>query len=491
MVNIINNLVKKFYNYLLFYFKFYNQFNLLISLQNLNKRLNKVIDNRNYKKLQAELIYKKICKLYDISKKKNICTPEISYSFNSSALLMADEKNWKLSRKKIIKDQNNLKDKEELEFRDLSIIEPSHIVCTLGHTLNLDSLIKSIRLNLASKQKLILPVSKYFQKKIVNRCLLKYWEKYIDIIYDEKQSNFYLKKLNNLRVWDNVSIPCGEEDAIQYHSDSVYIQKKWEEKNYSPLLSLTQEHKERGFKNLEKIGISRNDWFVILHVRSHNTKKDNLEILNPDLHDYYPAIKEITKNGGWVIRIGDKTMEKLDPMDNVYDYAHSNLKSDWMDIFLMGSAKFMLGTSSGPSVVSHVFGVPIVMTNFSSLTSIYLGKKDIILLSKFFDLKTNQNLPYRKVAKLPYSWAYNKRWLRNHFNIATNFNSSNEIKIATSEMMHKLNNKKPLNINEEYEIQKKFKKIFKESKNFIGLTDLEIQCNISKNFFLTNENLFI
>ena len=67
MVNIINNLVKKFYNYLLFYFKFYNQFNLLISLQNLNKRLNKVIDNRNYKKLQAELIYKKICKLYDIS----------------------------------------------------------------------------------------------------------------------------------------------------------------------------------------------------------------------------------------------------------------------------------------------------------------------------------------------------------------------------------------------------------------------------------------
>ena len=77
MVNIINNLVKKFYNYLLFYFKFYNQFNLLISLQNLNKRLNKVIDNRNYKKLQAELIYKKICKLYDISKKKNICTPEI------------------------------------------------------------------------------------------------------------------------------------------------------------------------------------------------------------------------------------------------------------------------------------------------------------------------------------------------------------------------------------------------------------------------------
>ena len=39
--------------------------------------------------------------------------------------------------------------------------------------------------------------------------------------------------------------------------------------------------------------------------------------------------------------------------------------------------------------------------------------------------------------------------------------------------------------------KKKFKKIFKESKNFIGLTDLEIQCNISKNFFLTNENLFI
>ena len=70
MVNIINNLVKKYYNYLLIYFKFYNQLNLLISLQNLNKRLDKVVVNKNYKKLQAELIYKKICKLYDIAKKK-------------------------------------------------------------------------------------------------------------------------------------------------------------------------------------------------------------------------------------------------------------------------------------------------------------------------------------------------------------------------------------------------------------------------------------
>ena len=108
--------------------------------------------------------------------------------------------------KKIIKDQNNLKDKEKLEFRDLSIIEPSH--CMHFRTYFKFRLFnKSIRLNLASKQKLILPVSKYFQKKIVNRCLLKYWEKYIDIAHDEKQSNFYLKKLNNLRVWDNVSIP--------------------------------------------------------------------------------------------------------------------------------------------------------------------------------------------------------------------------------------------------------------------------------------------
>ena len=41
-----------------------------------------------------------------------------------------------------------------------------------------------------------------------------------------------------------------------------------------------------------------------------------------DLHDYYPAMKEITKSGGWVIRIGDKTMEKLDPMESklvIYD----------------------------------------------------------------------------------------------------------------------------------------------------------------------------
>ena len=121
------------------------------------------------------------------------------------------------------------------------------------------------------------------------------------------------------------------------------------------------------------------------------------------------------------------------------------------------------------------------------------SKEELGLISEKIVHWFVQNLEFSSFDRISYLpiGLENKRWLRNHFNIATNFNSSSEIKIATSEMMHKLNNKKPLNINEEYEIQKKFKKIFKESKNFIGLTDLEIQCNISKNFYLTNENLFI
>ena len=91
-------------------------------------------------------------------------------------------------------------------------------------------------------------------------------------------------------------------------------------------------------------------WFVALHVResgfwkSLDTKFPNNR--SADIATYLPAIREITRRGGWVIRVGDAEMGALPPMEHVIDYAHSPAKSDWMDVFLYGGCRFFIG---GPS----------------------------------------------------------------------------------------------------------------------------------------------
>ena len=58
-------------------------------------------------------------------------------------------------------------------------------------------------------------------------------------------------------------------------------------------------------------------------------------------------IKEVISRGGAVFRVGDKSMTPLPKTKGLIDYPFSNLKSDFMDIFLAATSKFVVGTASG------------------------------------------------------------------------------------------------------------------------------------------------
>ena len=107
-------------------------------------------------------------------------------------------------------------------------------------------------------------------------------------------------------------------------------------------------------------------WFATLHVREG--KFGEHRIVEPfrdaDPTSYLDALTEVTNRTGRVVRIGDSSMSLLPKMQNVFDYATSELKCQWMDVFLCAATRFMIGTSSGPATVSHAFGVPVAMTNY-------------------------------------------------------------------------------------------------------------------------------
>ena len=51
-------------------------------------------------------------------------------------------------------------------------------------------------------------------------------------------------------------------------------------------------------------------------------------------------------------------MKPLPQMPNVIDYVFTDARSEWMDIFLLGSCRCFLGSDSGPVVVPALFGRP-------------------------------------------------------------------------------------------------------------------------------------
>jgi len=64
-----------------------------------------------------------------------------------------------------------------------------------------------------------------------------------------------------------------------------------------------------------------------------------------------------------VIRMGDPTMKPIRQMDHVIDYAHLDIKSDWMDVFLCAGCKFFLGSDSGLYAAASTFGVSVAIAN--------------------------------------------------------------------------------------------------------------------------------
>jgi putative glycosyltransferase (TIGR04372 family) len=152
-----------------------------------------------------------------------------------------------------------------------------------------------------------------------------------------------------------------------------------------PLLQLTDEHRTRGIACLRQLGVPDGAWFVCVHCREPGyAPGEKQEYRDGDVDNYRLAMATIVERGGWCVRMGDPTMTHLPKMDCVVDYAHSDLRSDWMDVFLAASCRFFLGSASGLTNVASVFGVPSAIANQAPLSVVFPGGGFDIGIPKLF-----------------------------------------------------------------------------------------------------------
>jgi len=227
---------------------------------------------------------------------------------------------------------------------------------------------------------------------VVNKCLLKYFGPWVALA--EKGDPVDLPSYNGaeLRFPDGSLVP--EDRAC------VALYKLWEDQGRGPLLTLTKEHRHFGEKVLRQLGVPDGAWFAVLHVRDKAyLEDDHADFRNADIETYLQAVETVTNAGGWIIRLGHSKMTPLPELTQVVDYAHCDHRSEEMDVFLLGAARFFLGTTSGPWIVADHFGVPVAQANVTPFSERPFSRRDIYI-PKFF-IESGEPVGFEKALSLP------------------------------------------------------------------------------------------
>ncbi len=221
-----------------------------------------------------------------------------------------------------------------------------------------------------------------------NPAYLRYWEKYFSLI-THPRAIAVLAPLSCCLEERSNQLWCGPRGMRNVAMIGRAAQLQWDAESRGPLLELSAEHRERGYRLLRELGVPEGAWFVGLHVRE-GSDSDNLR--NSDIRTYRHAVEEIAKRGGWVLRMGDSSMRPMPSWPNTIDYVHSGKREDWMDVFLWAEGRFFIGTGSGPQLIPPTFGKPVAIANFGPIATIVCGKDDILLPKHYWSEKKGRYL---------------------------------------------------------------------------------------------------
>lgn len=154
-----------------------------------------------------------------------------------------------------------------------------------------------------------------------------------------------------------------------------------------PLLTLSAEDGAFARRELARLGMPEDSWFVAFHCRTagfHNGPIQD-DPLNTEIADYLPAMEEVLRRGGWVVRVGNASMPALPPIRGIIDYVHSDALSPRMDMAIPALARLAVASHSGWGNIPQAFGVPVLWSNYVPLLGMGAGPDDRIIFKRYVD----------------------------------------------------------------------------------------------------------
>jgi putative glycosyltransferase (TIGR04372 family) len=146
-------------------------------------------------------------------------------------------------------------------------------------------------------------------------------------------------------------------------------------------LSFTNRESQRAQKELAQMGIDSNKPFVCLVVRdgghyasTGESESIGYDLLNTDISTFELAAQGLAERGYQVVRMGAGSEKPMTLKHaNVFDYAKSQNRSAFLDIYLAGKCSFAISTQTGPDCVSLVFRRPVCYIDIARYSQFFLG----------------------------------------------------------------------------------------------------------------------
>jgi putative glycosyltransferase (TIGR04372 family) len=271
--------------------------------------------------------------------------------------------------------------------------------------------------------------------RIANKHLLHCWKPWIRIY--ESRVACYL--LSSMSLWVLMRHDISHYILAFTRAQAAYkIYAQWGER--PPLLALTPADEEWGQQALRQLGLPDGTWFVCVHVREAGFSPVDEELhahRNGSIEATIPAMQEITRRGGWVVRIGDPSMKQLSPLPQVIDYAHHALKSERLDIVLCAKSRFILGNTSGIALVGTAFGAPCAAANMIPTPTLWFQKNDISIPKLLWSEDMGRYLRFSEILTSPVAF-FRYASLYREAGIRVDENTAEDITDLVVEMLERL-----------------------------------------------------
>jgi putative glycosyltransferase (TIGR04372 family) len=95
----------------------------------------------------------------------------------------------------------------------------------------------------------------------------------------------------------------------------------------------------------------------------------------------------------------------------VIDYCHSDLRADWMDVFIGACCRFMIGTASGPAFIPPLYGSPVLLTNWWPPAQRPWHASDIFVPKLLRSLVDGRYLTLSESLREPFSYCHSRNYL--------------------------------------------------------------------------------
>jgi len=311
---------------------------------------------------------------------------------------------------------------------------------SFGHLAELDYPVKLGLLERRARDNTVLYVPP--ETVVPNRFLLEQWRPHLKLVERAQDLPVREDALQAL-CFDFRGPLLSDGSTVHYWEAAARTYRRWYGEGRRPFVTFDVDVARRGRLALERAGIPSDAWFVALHVREAASKALHSSlhnVLNAQIADYLPAIEEVTRRGGWIVRMGDPAMTPLPPMSNVLDYCHSDIRSDWMDIYLFAHARFFIGTSSGPAYVPPIYDVPCVLTNWWPPAQRPWHPRDIFIPKMCRRLRDNSILTLSETLAEPFGYCNSLTYLKKSQHVVVEENSPDDIRAAVREMFERFEN---------------------------------------------------